>query len=596
MWLFSLLFRQLHWSMAVLKKFFSLVPIPTLVLVTLTLTSQFAKLLAFFLPLKVIILIGSTGVPRYFPPSWAAYDRDVLVIALSLATLLFYLLYMLAEKLLANTAQKGAAGVVERSRKLALFSNQDEVASQAYQKLAAGLATGVLALLLGLMFAFLYPAFFVVMVVYLVGVTGVFSLATQRRPLWRSKLQENASNLVSLLSGAGFLLLFAFMVADFLLWEGVSFMVAIISLLLSRQLLGRLEGVIKDAFWLHSKRLQVNAVFFTGHRLEKAPENPRHRKLWQLLSLRDQPERLLPLLERLIDSSFAAKSSIRCRWRQSGVPDILVFDLEVQEPGSELDRFLLNVFGSRHKKAALNEADLLMSETGRALPSPELMGVDQLEGFAVHLFRMPAAGFAEHEGGGKLTLDRLERCWQVEPTKGLIARYCRSHPLLHQRLTTGMLERLTAVAASHYQHHQVEQLASRFDELLAELNSLPLVVTNPGVPRELAFVSDSGDLQLAHWGNWGLEPIGADFPLGKRWDKELQPLISSAAERRNTLEGISHDIVRLCACCSAFEGAFNKQKYADAIALIPEILDCLPQPPALAKSEPEVLDSEMKDS
>ncbi len=555
-----------------------------MVVVTLTLTSQLAKLLAFFLPLKVIILIGSTGVPRYFPPSWAAYDRDVLVIALSFATLLFYFLYLLAEKLLVKTAQKGAAEVVERSRKLALFSNQDEVASQAYKKLATGLATGVLAALLGLMFAILYPAFLAVMVAYLVGVIGLLSLATQRRPLWRSKLQDNASNLVSLFSGAGFLLLFAFMVADFLLWEGVSFMVAIISLLLSRQLFGRLEGVIKDAFWLHGKRLQVNAIFFTGHRLEKAPENPRHRKLWQLLSLRDRPERLLPLLERLLGDHLEAESKVTCCWRQSGVPDILVFELEVQPPDSAHERFLLNVFGSRHRKAALNEADLLMSETGRALPTPDLIGVDQLEGFAVHLFHLPAAGIAEHEGGGQLRLDRLVRCWQVEPSKGLVARYCRSHPLLQQRLSSAMLERLTAVAGSPSQHSKVERLGRRFDELLAELNTLPLVVINPGVPRELSFTSPSGGLQIAHWGNWALEPIGADFPIDARLESRLDQLLETAAQNRDSLNTVLVESVRLCSYCSALEKAFNRQRYADAIELIPQMLNCLP--PVTSNSEP----------
>lgn len=595
MWLFKLAGQQLHWSAAVLKKFFKLVPGPTLAVVVLTLVSQFTKLLAFFLPLKVIILLGSTGIPRYFPPSWAAYDRDVLVVVLSVATFLFFVTHLLAEKLLEKTADTGAASVVERSRKLALFSNQDEVATQAYQKLANGLATVVLMGLLVLLFAIIYPPFLAILLSYVVGVSVVLSLATQWRPHWRSKLQENASGLVSLLSGAGFLLLFAFMVVDFLLWEGVGFMVAIISLLLSRQLLNRLVSVITDALWLYSKRLQVNAIFFTGHRLERAPEHPHHRKFWHLLSLHDHPERLLPLLERLSVNSLAAESTIRCCWRQSGLPDILVFEVEVQSSGKELERFLLKAFGTRHRKAALNEADLLMSASGQALPSLELVGVDQLEGFDVHLFRLPAEEVTERKGSAKLLLDRLERCWQVEPSKALVARYRRSRPLLHQRLSSGMLERLAAVAADPAQRDPIEQLVNRFEALLAELNTLPLVVINPGVPGELTFVSDSGDLQLAHWGNWALEPVGADFPLGKRWDKELKPLLSAAAKHRKALEDVSLELVRLCAYCSAFETAFNKQKYADAIALVPDMLSCLPQP-APVTEEPNGLDSKVKNS
>ncbi|EWG99646.1 hypothetical protein [Halomonas sp. BC04] len=242
---------------------------------------------------------------------------------------------------------------------------------------------------------------------------------------------------------------------------------------MSRQLLGRLEGVVNDAFWLSSKRLQVNAIFFTGHRLEKGPENPRHRKLWQLLSLRDQPEKLLPLLERLGGNSLAAENTISCCWRQSGLPDILIFEVEVESPNSDPERFLLKAFGTRHKKAALNEADLLMSATGKALPSPELVGVDKLEGFDVHLFRLPFEEVAEKNGRGKFVLDRLKGCWQVEPSSGLVARYCRSHPLLHQRLSPGMLERLAAVVTDPVERSHIEELASRFQELLVELNNLP---------------------------------------------------------------------------------------------------------------------------
>ncbi|WP_139195544.1 hypothetical protein [Halomonas daqiaonensis] len=543
----------------------------------LTLVSQFAKLLAFFLPLKVIILIGSTGIPHYFPDAWAAFDRDFLVVALSFTTLLFYLVHLLAERLLGATAAKGAAGVVERSRKLALFSNQDEVASQAYKKLAAGLATGVLTALLGVLFAILYPAFLAVMVAYVVGVSAVISLVTQKQPERRVKLQENAKNLIGLLSGGGFLLLFAFMVTDFLLWEGVSFMVAIISLLLSRQLLNRVESMIKDALWLHDKRLQINAIFFTGHRLETGPENPRHRKLWELLTLVDRPERLIPLLEHVSGTALTVDSTLTCRWRQSGLIDILVFDVELRVPGSEPQGFLLKVFDSRHKKAALNEAELLASATGRALPAPELRGVDQLERFDVHLLRFPAGMRVSRDAASNQLADRLVRCWQVVPGKNLVDRYRRSHPFLHQRFSSRMLERLAAVAADSTQRAQVDQLARRFDALLAELGKLPLVVINPGVPRELTFVTDSSELQLAHWGNWTLEPVGADFPLGMLREGRLQQVYAAAAEQRDDLKAVPIDRIRLCAQCSAFETFFNKQKYADALALLSTMLRCLQQ-------------------
>ncbi|WP_445001087.1 DUF3488 domain-containing protein [Halomonas mongoliensis] len=541
----------------------------------LTLISQFSKLLAFFLPLKIIILLGSTGIPGYFPDSWSSYDRDVLVVGLSAATVLIYVSHLVSEKLLTLTVSRGAAVVVEHSSKLVLFANQDALASQAYQKLTAALATLVLSVLLAAVFGVLYPFFLFVMIAYVVVVAFGVSIATQANAESRLKLQERSGSLIALLSGAGFLVLFAFMVADFLLWEGVGFMVAIISILLSRQLFSRIEGAIKDALWLHGKKLQINAIVFTGHRFEKAPEPAQHRKLWSLLNLRETPERLVPLIESISESGVASVDNISCRWRQSGLVDVLTFDVSLtQRDGSE-NLYLLKVLGNRNKKAALNEADLLASSTGRALPSLKLEAVGQLDGFDAHLFRFSSDKANIYRNSSRLLPDRLVGCWQVEPDRNLVARYERSHPYLYQRISVNMMSRLELVADGS-QEEDINKMSERFEEICRELSRLPLVVINLGVPVDLSFVAESGELKLAHWGNWSLEPIGADLPVGERWEKELAQLLEAAAAKRDALKELAVWQVQLCSFCNAFESAFNQQKYSYAIALIPRILQCLP--------------------
>ncbi|APX92952.1 hypothetical protein BWR19_08420 [Halomonas sp. 1513] len=576
MWLFRLGWRHLHWSASLLKKFFRLVPLPTLAVVALTLVSQLTKMLAFFLPLKVIILVGSTGIPRYFPASWAAFDRDALVVALSLAAIGFYVVFLVADKLLAAMANRGATGVLSHTRKLALFSNQDEVASEAYQRLVSGLATGVLALLLALLFAVIYPGFLLVMLAYLVLAALGVNLVGQRRVHYRAKLHENAKNIAGLLSGAGFLLLFAFMVTDFLLWGGAGFMAAIICLLLSRQLFNRLDGAFKDALWLHAKRLQVNAIFFTGHKLAPQQEGPRHRRFWALLALSEQPARLASVIEACRDAPLAEGSQLHACWRQSGLTDTHVFEVEVQAPEREPEHYLLKLFGIAQRKAALNEADLLASSTGKRLPAPELLGVAKWQGYDCHLFIKPEGELTESNRFRDQLPQRLAACWAVEPSRDLVRRYSRSHPLLHQRLNAPILQRLEAAAVNTPARQDVVQLAQRLDEVIAALGSLPLAIVNQGITRELAFTEPQGELLLGHWGRWALEPVGAAFPVGRRWRGALEPCLSQAIRHRPSLGGLSLEQVRLSACCSELEIRFRRQKYHDAIALIPEILACLP--------------------
>ncbi|OJA07271.1 hypothetical protein [Halomonas sp. QHL1] len=574
MWFYRIALRQLYWSAAVLKKFFKLVPLPTLTLVALTLVSQFSRMLAFFLPLKVIILIGSTGTPRYFPDSWAAFDRDVLVIALSLATVFFYAVSLLSEKLLSIMAERGAAGVVAGTHKLVLFTNQDEVASQAYQKLAAGLATAVLTVVIALLFSFVYPAFLFAALTYVLTASAFVALVG-RTVEARSELQQKAASLTGLLSGIGFMLLFAFMVVDFLLWEGVGFIVAIISLLLSRQLLTRIDGVIKDAIWLSGKRLQVNAIFFTGHRLEQAPEHSHNRKFWNFLTLTESSEPLLPVLEQVRGHELPDVTEVNCRWKQSGLADLLVFEVEVKGAEEELELYLLKIFGKRHRKAAMSEADILSSASGPLLPVPELVYIGEMEGFDVHLFRLPKWCVPGGYTAPKVQIEWLAKYWQVEPDRTLVNRYQRSHPLLQHRLGIRMLERLALIAGDGDDIAALEQAKNRFEDILEELNQLPLVVLNPGVPRDLCFVSETGELLQAHLGNWTLEPIGVGLPCSETWLTKLDELLAKASEKRESLQNTPSARIRLCACCSAFEQNFNKQRYADAIALLPNILSCL---------------------
>ncbi|MFQ3787562.1 hypothetical protein [Halomonas sp. A29] len=571
MWFYRVALRHLYWSAAVLKKFFKLVPLPTLTLVVLTLVSQFSRMLAFFLPLKVIILIGSTGTPRYFPDSWAVLDRDVLVIALSLATVFFYAASLSSEKLLSFMAEKGAAGVVAGTQKLVLFTNQDEVASQAYQKLAAGLATGALTVVLALLFASIYPTFLLAALTYVL-VASAFVALMGRNAEARSELQQGATTLSGLLSGIGFMVLFAFMVLDFLLLEGVSFIVAIISLLLSRQLLNRLDGVIKDAIWLSSKRLQINAIFFTAHRLEKMPEHSWNKKFWSFLSLSENSEPLLPMLEQVLGYELSKDTEINCRWKQSGLADLLTFEIELKVHEDKFERFLLKVFGKRQRKAAMSEADILSSGSGHLLPVPELVYIGEMHGFDVHLFRMPTwftLGYATAE---RIQFEWLVKYWRVEPDRTLLNRYQRSHPLLQHRLGIWMLDRLVVVASNSENKSTIEEAKEYFEDILETLNLLPLAIVNPGVPRELSFVSETGDVVQAHIGSWALEPIGVELPLGDAWLPNLKDMLEEAGEKRNSLLDVHLEHVRLCACCSAFEKHFHRQRYADAIALLSDIL------------------------
>lgn len=65
--LLLIVFAALRWSLSIGSKFFNVVPKATLSVIFFSLVSQVTILLAFLLPLKILMLLGSAGIPHYFP-------------------------------------------------------------------------------------------------------------------------------------------------------------------------------------------------------------------------------------------------------------------------------------------------------------------------------------------------------------------------------------------------------------------------------------------------------------------------------------------------------------------------------------------------
>lgn len=149
-WLVAQSRSFLGWLVSVYRKILRTAPLEILAVVVLTIVSQVSRLAAFFLPLKIVILIGSSGIPRYFPGSLQALERESLVAFLGLATVAAYLLHLLCERLVTRYVERSADKLIARGNKLVLVANQNDVGRLAYRRLAemlaalvfAGLATG----------------------------------------------------------------------------------------------------------------------------------------------------------------------------------------------------------------------------------------------------------------------------------------------------------------------------------------------------------------------------------------------------------------------------------------------------------------------
>lgn len=564
----------LRWSFSIGVKFLRVVPAYTLAVVFATLTSQISLLLAFFLPLKVIILLGSPDIPTYFPQALHSMERDHLIMSLAAGTAGFYLLYLLAEKAIVHYSAQGANRLLEKSQKISLFESQNEIAIRAYHRYSRSLASLVFVGLSLVFVGFLYPRLTLIVLVYVVMVFLILSLAFAHGKKSSAKLAEGVSDLMNVLGAVGFLLAFASMVADFLMGRPPRVIAAIVCLLLIRQLMLRLAGLVTDIAALFTQRLQINPLFFYEKKLV-AETPPREHNFWSLLEMPHRDEWVKCVLREVVGLS---PRRVDCVWRQTGIANVVAFEVTFcDDNGQNLVHYLVKLFNSNQRVLALHEASLLSECEPVDLPSLRFLGVDQIENYHCHLFEWTGIKELSPSELGMKRQEIAERLLSCEPPKTLLERYSRSRPMLGQRLNNNMVARLRLVTSNSKQLEQLTVLEQKFQQLRSRLQSLPVQIVNPDMSPDILKSNESGEIYLTHWGRWSIEPVGAGWPV-PGWpvtEKDLNQLtevVVQAKKRREDLIPIIDADIKLAALMFSFEHFFNRQQYTKALEILPSIL------------------------
>ena len=549
-------------------KFLRIVPLATVTVVLLTIFSQVAILLAFFLPLKVVILLGSSGMPRYFPLAWQSLDRDLLILLLSGATVGFYVAYHLAEHLIRRVTDYGAQQLLSRSQKLVLFENQDEIASKAYLRYSRALSGAVFCTLAVCALAWLYPAMapVVLSVIFLMILISwlLYSCNTAAERF----LDENLSSAINVYAGLGFFLGFAYLVTDFLFWDPPGLISAIVALLLLRQIFRRSATLVTDLSALYSQHHRLDALFFHGKIFVPQEKLSKQQEIWSFLDIRQRRNWVESAVCKI--SPVDRVVSYTDLWIETGVLD--VFAVEYR------DEYLLKFFDKKRLSLAQHEASLLTDSIAKSLPTLQFSSVVQIDGYPCHVFQ--SAGNLRRISGRQL---HQENCsfWPdlviVSPPVELVQRYRRSHPHIWQRVNAEQLERLSWVANDVVQRDMVLSLMQNLHALSDILRALPLVFTNPDAAANLYSVEQgAGRVVAIHWGRWGIEPLGVMLPLLLHDESALQEVLSEASKTRKELVDVSVVDVLLAGQFSILEKSIDKQRWADALysaSMIVQLLD-----------------------
>ncbi|MCK0714443.1 hypothetical protein ACFO0U_13530 [Chromohalobacter sarecensis] len=556
---------HLRWFLSLGAKFGRVVPLYSLVIVLFTLSSQVSALLASLLPLKVVILLGSDGIPSYFPASFADINRDILIGSLSAATLGFFLLYLLFERFINLATARATKHLLLKSQKIVLFDNQDETAANAYQRYSRALAGAVFVLLaLGGLAPF-YPSMVSLMVGYSLLSLMLTVLLYNRSWIFREKLESSLSPVLKLISGVGFFVFFGFLVVDFMFWSPPSFLVAVVSLIASRQITQRVTGSIGDLAALQKQRLKLDALFFHGKVL--LPDNLRAEKtMWPMLSIDKREKWVCAVLSEVLEKDI---EKVEIFWHQIGVPNVA--GLEARTEGGA---YLIKLFETNRSALALHESTL-MAEPLQGLPSLPWVGATQLGKLHCLVYSLPQGNIPEPSMIKQFLEPLKTQILSVEPPKALVARFKRSRPMLWQRLDSMPWDRLQVAANTVELRHQISSLLEQLPVLQQELKELPVTFVIPKIQADLLWMTEDGDALIKNWGRWTIEPVGCGWLDKLQMLPLLAPALAEAAEQRSSLNKVIPEKAELAALTFALEQECSRQRYVQALEVLPLLLERL---------------------
>ena len=567
--------NALRWVFQILGQFLRVVPGVTLAVVACLTIARITRLLAFLLPLKVVLLAGSEGMPRFFRGFLSPDQREIGIAALSAAAIVAYGLTLFLEARSKRLSDSGGADLLSAAGVMAVVTNQREEIQGIYVRFTQ-IVSAVLFVAAGtLVLAALNP----VLAAYLFGLILCFYLFTAWvldgvTPLKQNRvaalIDKRFASYLGILSSVAFLSGFLVILYPFLTPAGGNVLVAIISIIVMRQATGALNGAIKDVVSLVQKRQIVDALVLPDrqfHQLEGADQ----RTLRALFGRQDR--------ERLVADALAGlrrpDQSVHVEWLDPPTRGMAEFAIALQGGEAPARHFRQRVFPPRLGRMVENE-DLLFRHVARDAVRAALVVTRFTHG--EHECIVYDAGTGAAPTGSGLSAAHgafIAALWSVEPPPALVRIYAASHKAMQDRLTDDLLARMDVAVDCDEAAATLERLREALPAIRAAIAALPLVLTNPAFARGQAVLdADGAVLVLGGWGEWTLEPMGANLPAPFANEGKLAALIAQARQARpaSVDERIGREHLMLARRCGLLEKEIARGAMKAALALATQVL------------------------
>lgn len=553
------------WCLSLGTKFLRVVPVTTLSVQVFTLLSQILLLLAFFLPLKVIILLGSEKIPNYFPTAMHSLKKDYLIFILSGAAAFCYVMYLACEIIIATLCKQGTKTLISKSSKLSLFENQEKVATQIFARFNRAIAGATFAVACSATLLYIYPKLILAIASYVILITFLCIATYNKSTSIRAQFNNNYSPILNALSAIGFLISFYYLVSDYLTSPHDKIFTAVISVLIMRQGLQRISTMIIDIINLRIQHRQANALFYHSQPLL---ENPKHSNgLDDLQNSASQTEWIIGLL-RLMKVNDQA--SVEFHWHQTGIADLLAFRVSTSEDHKRKE-YLFKIFGTNISNVADQERSLIELQEG--LPSLEWLGQYVYKGAKCHIFALDDHRPPVHREIGPGVVNISEQLIMCEPSPELLTRYSRTRPSLEQRFDADTINPLRMACTNQDSRERVNRFVELIPSVKSKISALPKQIVSLDITNSSLLIYEDTKYCISHWGNWRIEAIGSNWPIAEI--SKLQKTLSDKRSERLSLANVDISHAVLTARIYTLEKYIQRKDFSSALKLLDELLNSL---------------------
>ncbi|MFO7803158.1 MAG: hypothetical protein R6V55_12770 [Desulfovermiculus sp.] len=575
------LFKQSHffviWFAQVMRTFLQVHPWTTVGVVAMAAGSRIAYVLATFMPFKVVLLAGSSGVPRYFQFFMAPEHKEIWIVILAVGTVICYITSVVLDALTERLSETGSAKVLQQAEVIPYLNNQQDVARAYYAKFCRISADAVFVgagVLTGLIVNF--SLFLVVIgLISLLFILSAILLKTADHIHPRAAavyIQNNLGNYIKTLTSVAFLLSFLFLLILFLLFGYANVLGAILSIVIIRQTLTALTSIVKDAVSLGKAQHQINALTFRDVQFQQK-ENPieKARRILFNKSAREA------LVKKELSQLMHLQDNLEVHWLDPVIPGVDCFAIAVQtNHAAEHKHFLQQVFPPKQYQKLEHEHFLFKHIQREAISAPAQISFFHSGQFQCQICDYGAGMPVPKSQWKDVESMLIERIWSCPPPSELVRVYAASTPLLPHRLTDELIAGLEIAVDTREEEQKLRLLNKYVPQMRARLHSMPLYVYNPDFNKNNVVQDPNTDFLIMVWCRWSLEPLGAGMTrstMGQLRRKGLNELLGKVSRSRSDMtEDIVLEDVALAAWCFDLEYMITKKKYKAGLKLLEKIL------------------------